>query len=260
MSKVDRPYSPATHIPEPEVDQPVGVRARVLGMLLDPQLYARFLPIILHFFLFFSPVLGLFLLVCLADVVATLSLFIPFHYVPTIARDRGLTRAQGAMLISATGVCSTAGESHPQTLLVSWPYLLARQGGGWMDLRSKLASSNLHCQPLHRHRSLPPLLPRLLHLLPCLHCLLKFIRLADRLLDCSDVAHFRPPPWPPAPLSCILLPHRSQRARYTFWTSPGWRSRWQISGQVMETSSICTTILIHPLDLQQSTWLLQLCF
>merc|ERR1712013_560670 len=94
--KVDRPYSPQTHIPEPEIDQPVGVKARVLSTLLDPQLYN-------------SPVLGLFLLVCLADVVATLSLFIPFHYVPSIARERGLTQTQGAMLISATGVCSTAG-------------------------------------------------------------------------------------------------------------------------------------------------------
>ena len=119
MGKVERPYSPSTHVPEPEVEQPMGVKARVLGTLLHPQLYARFLPrsIILQFtfFLVFSPVLGLFLLICLADVVATLSLFIPFHYVPSIASDRGLTRTQGAMLISATGVCSTAGQFPPET-------------------------------------------------------------------------------------------------------------------------------------------------
>jgi hypothetical protein len=47
-----------------------------------------------------SPALGLYLLVCLADMVATLSLFIPFHYVPSIARARGL---------SATQVCRTGG-------------------------------------------------------------------------------------------------------------------------------------------------------
>ena len=114
MSKVDRPYSPQTHIPEPEIEQPVGIKARVLSTLLDPQLYNRSLPCCVFFvitcILVCSPVLGLFLLVCLADVVATLSLFIPFHYVPSIARERGLTQTQGAMLISATGVCSTAGQ------------------------------------------------------------------------------------------------------------------------------------------------------
>ena len=56
MSKVERPYSPSTHVPEPEVEQPMGVKARVLGTLLHPQLYARFLPrsIILKFTLFFQ--------------------------------------------------------------------------------------------------------------------------------------------------------------------------------------------------------------
>ena len=234
MSKVERPYSPSTHIPEPEVEQPMGVKARVLGTLLHPQLYARFLPrsIILQFtfFLVFSPVLGLFLLVCLADVVATLSLFIPFHYVPSIASDRGLTRTQGAMLISATGVCSTAGQCLILKPKVSLPYLLDRQGGGWMDLRSQLAPSHLHRQPLHRHRPRPPLLPRLLHHLPCLHRLHKFVRLADRLLDCSHVSHLRPPPRPPASLPCILLPHSGQRTRHTFGTSTGRRSCGQISG------------------------------
>ena len=41
MGKVDRPYSPQTHIPEPEIEQQVGVKARVLSTLLDPQLYNR---------------------------------------------------------------------------------------------------------------------------------------------------------------------------------------------------------------------------
>ena len=44
MSKVDRPCSPSTHIPEPEVEQPMGMKARVLGTLLHPQLYARSFP------------------------------------------------------------------------------------------------------------------------------------------------------------------------------------------------------------------------
>ena len=122
MSKVDRPYSPQTHIPEPEIEQPVGIKARVLSTLLDPQLYNRSLPCCVFFvitcILVCSPVLGLFLLVCLADVVATLSLFIPFHYVPSIARERGLTQTQGAMLISATGVCSTAGQLLDQRLFL----------------------------------------------------------------------------------------------------------------------------------------------
>ena len=135
MGKVERPYSPSTHIPEPEVEQPMGVKARVLGTLLHPQLYARFLPrsIILKLTLFFSPVLGLFLLVCLADVVATLSLFIPFHYVPSIASDRGLTRTQGAMLISATGVCSTAGQCLFLNGTQSFLTLFVGQAGWWLD-------------------------------------------------------------------------------------------------------------------------------
>ena len=90
---------------------------------------------------FLSPVLGLFLLVCLADVVATLSLFIPFHYVPSIASDRGLTRAQGAMLISATGVCSTAGESHPSFNLKFLCFICCWTGrvvAGWICDRSWL--------------------------------------------------------------------------------------------------------------------------
>ena len=266
MSKVERPYSPSTHVPEPEVEQPMGVKARVLGTLLHPQLYARFLPrsIILKLTLIFSPVLGLFLLVCLADVVATLSLFIPFHYVPSIASDRGLTRTQGAMLISATGVCSTAGQclflNGTQSFLTL--FFLDRQGGGWMDLRSQLAPSHLHRQPLHRHRSRPSLLPRLLHHLPCLHRLHKFVRLADRLLDRSHVSHLCPPPRPPASLPCILLPHSGQRTRHTFGTSTGRRSCGQISGQVMDAMiNLYNPDFYSPSpDLQQSIWRLQLCF
>ena len=102
-----------------------------------------------------------------------------------------------------------------------------------MDLRSQLAPSHLHRQPLHRHRPRPSLLPRLLHHLPCLHRLHKFVRLAHGLLDCSHVSHLRPPPRPPASLPCILLPHSGQRTRYTLRTSTGRRSCGQISGQVM---------------------------
>ena len=108
-----------------------------------------------------------------------------------------------------------------------------------MDLRSQLAPSHLHCQPLHWSRSRPSLLARLLHLLPGFHHLLKSLRLADWLLDCSDVSHLRPPPRPPAPLSRLLLSHCGQRTRHTFRTSPGRCSCGQISGQVMDNSNLC---------------------
>ena len=110
-----------------------------------------------------------------------------------------------------------------------------------MDLRSQLAPSHLHRQPLHRHRPRPPLLPRLLHHLPCLHRLHKFVRLADRLLDRSHVSHLRPPPRPPAPLSRLLLSHCGQRTRHTFRTSPGRCSCGQISGQVI--NAICKILI-----------------
>ena len=131
-----------------------------------------------------------------------------------------------------------------------------------MDLRSQLAPSHLHRQPLHRHRPRPPLLPRLLHHLPCLHRLHKFVRLADRLLDCSHVSHLRPPPRPPASLPCILLPHSGQRTRHTLRTSTGRRSCGQISGQVMDAIiNLYNPDFYSPSpDLQQSIWRLQLCF
>lgn len=96
MGPVARPPSPTSEPPEPRSSTSPGLAARIAGLILDPALYK-------------SPALGLYLLVCLADVVATLSLFIPFHYVPSIAKDRGLTPAEAAMLISATGVFSTVG-------------------------------------------------------------------------------------------------------------------------------------------------------
>ena len=131
-----------------------------------------------------------------------------------------------------------------------------------MDLRSQLASSHLNRQPLHRHRSRPSLLPRLLHHLPCFHHLHKFVWLADWLLDCSDVSHIRPPPRPPASLSRILLPHCGQRTCHTFRTSPGRCSCGQISGQVMDNTINLYNPDFHSSspDLQQSIWRLQLCF
>jgi len=91
-----RSSTPTTLATTPEEPPVTSLSAKVGGFILGPSLYA-------------SPALGLYLLVALADVMATLSLFIPFHYTPSIAHERGLTSAQGAMLISAIGVFSTIG-------------------------------------------------------------------------------------------------------------------------------------------------------
>ena len=69
---------------------------RLLTVLVDPRLLS-------------SPALKLFLLVALADLAATLSLFIPFQHLPAIAVARGLTKSQAAYVISASGIWSTVG-------------------------------------------------------------------------------------------------------------------------------------------------------
>ena len=265
MSKVERPYSPSTHIPEPEVEQPMGVKARVLGTLLHPQLYARFLPrsIILKFTLFFQSCSW------------TLLVGVPrrrgcypesLHSVPLRSlhcKRSGSDSNPGSYAYICDwrlfyGWSVSLPEWNPKFLdLICWT---GRVVAGWICDRSWLHPISI--ASLHRHRPRPSLLPRLLHHLPCLHRLHKFVRLADRLLDRSHVSHLRPPPRPPAALSCLLLPHSRQRTRHTLRTSTGRRSCGQISGQVMDD----TINLYNPdfystsPDLQQSIWRLQLCF
>ena len=88
------------HPAQPESPQPPPASSsgwgRLLDLVLEPQLRS-------------SPALRLYLLVALADLAATLSLFIPFQHLPAIAAARGLSKADAACLISATGICSTVG-------------------------------------------------------------------------------------------------------------------------------------------------------
>ena len=151
------------------------------------------------------------------------------------------------------------GKASPRFLNGQWS-CLSRPGGGGVGLRSQLAPSHLHCQPLHWSRSRPSLLARLLHFLPGFHHLLKSLRLADWLLDCSDVAHICSSPWSPASLTCILLPHCSQRAGHTVRASTGWCSCRQISGQVSGQHDLILSNNFDSSDLQRSIWLLQSCF
>ena len=56
-----------------------------------------------------SPGLTTFLLVALADGVATLALFTPFTFLPDLAQSAGVSAADAAFLISAAGISSSAG-------------------------------------------------------------------------------------------------------------------------------------------------------
>ena len=56
-----------------------------------------------------SPALSTFLLVALADGVATLALFIPFTYLPSLATVSGVSSEKAAFLISAAGISSSVG-------------------------------------------------------------------------------------------------------------------------------------------------------
>ena len=51
-----------------------------------------------------SPALSTYLLVALADGVATLALFIPFTYLPDLAISKGVASNDAAFLISAAGI------------------------------------------------------------------------------------------------------------------------------------------------------------
>ena len=82
--------------------QPGSRLTRLFGLLVDPELQR-------------SPALNLYMLVTLADLAATLALFIPFQHLPAIATARGVSKSKAAYVISATGICSTVGR-----LLSGW--------------------------------------------------------------------------------------------------------------------------------------------
>ena len=56
-----------------------------------------------------SPGLRTYLLVTLADGVATLALFIPFTFLPSLATSQGISPSDAAFLISAAGLSSSTG-------------------------------------------------------------------------------------------------------------------------------------------------------
>ena len=66
---------------------------KLLGVFIDRDLYK-------------NPAFCLYLLVALADLAATLSLFIPFQYLPAVAHAHGVDKAHAAYIISATGISS----------------------------------------------------------------------------------------------------------------------------------------------------------
>ena len=77
-------------------DQQLSKLDKILGLFIERDLYR-------------NPSFCLYLLVCLADLAATLSLFIPFQYLPAIAHAQGVHKSQAAYIISATGISSTIG-------------------------------------------------------------------------------------------------------------------------------------------------------
>ena len=98
MTRVERlSWQPAQPQHQPAPAFPSSSRCwRLLTLLVDPRLLT-------------SPALRLFLLVAAADLAATLSLFIPFQHLPAIAVARGVSKSSAAYVISASGICSTAG-------------------------------------------------------------------------------------------------------------------------------------------------------
>merc|ERR1719430_2898069 len=56
-----------------------------------------------------SPHLPLFLMVMTGDFLATMSIYIPYTHLPTMAVSRGVKPEQAAFLISAAGISSTVG-------------------------------------------------------------------------------------------------------------------------------------------------------
>ena len=96
MTRVERQsWTPAQ--PQPSSVTPALTMCdKILGLIIDPSLLR-------------SPALRLYMLVAVADLMATLSLFIPFQHLPAVAVSHGVTRSQAAIIISSTGICSTLG-------------------------------------------------------------------------------------------------------------------------------------------------------
>ena len=69
---------------------------KVIGVFIDKDLYK-------------NPAFRLYMMVALADLAATLSLFIPFQYLPAVASVHGVDKTYAAYIISATGISSTIG-------------------------------------------------------------------------------------------------------------------------------------------------------
>ena len=75
-----------------------------------------------------SPALWVFLMLGLADMLSTLSLYMPYTHLPSAVAARGVSSSQAAVLISSLGVSSSLGRllagwlsdqasSHPQLVL-----------------------------------------------------------------------------------------------------------------------------------------------
>ena len=99
MSKVERQSWVPAH-PEHDTNVRPGTNSsqfhKILSLIIDPDLLK-------------NPAFQLYLLVAVADLFATLSLFIPFQHLPAVAHSHGVTRTQAAYIISATGISSTIG-------------------------------------------------------------------------------------------------------------------------------------------------------
>ena len=62
-----------------------------------------------------SPALSVFLMLGLADMLSTLSLYMPYTHLPSAVEARGVSTSQAALLISSLGVSSSLGR-----LLAGW--------------------------------------------------------------------------------------------------------------------------------------------
>ena len=56
-----------------------------------------------------SPALSTFLLVCVADCIASMALYIPFTFLPDEATSSGVSLENASFLIAAMGICSSVG-------------------------------------------------------------------------------------------------------------------------------------------------------
>jgi len=70
---------------------------------------SKFVSMVLSEELQSSPALSTFLLVCLADCVASMALYIPFTFLPDEATHSGVSLENASFLIAAMGICSSVG-------------------------------------------------------------------------------------------------------------------------------------------------------